>query len=280
MLQKYSISLLLLLVSTQGLCQDSIRVAIAPEYNDVHGLHRLFFGNSYRRLWAAPVKMRVMHLDVEKGGLRPIQRGGGLQTKSLRLKDGSGREWVLRSVQKYPERALPQKLKGTIIKDILQDQVVTSHPYAALTVPPFAETLGILTTHPEIVYLADDPLLGEYRSEFGNSVLLFEEREPEAAKGTDNTDKVIRAIEKDNDVRIDQRKLLRARLLDLFLGDWDRHEDQWRWLEQKGDTTDTYLPYPRDRDKVFYTTSGVLPVYLSYQYLKSNLRILNPWSRL
>jgi hypothetical protein len=80
MFQKYSISPLLLLVFIQGLCQDSIRVAIAPEYNDVKGIHRLFFGNSYRRLWAAPVKMRVLHLALEKGGLRPAQRGGGLQT--------------------------------------------------------------------------------------------------------------------------------------------------------------------------------------------------------
>src|SRR5215217_4561177 len=101
MLQKYLFFPLLILCSATAFSQgvgDSIRAAIAPEYNDVSGLHRLFFGKSYRRLWAAPVHLRVLHLQSEKGGLRIIQRGGGLQTRSLRLKDSSGREWVLRSV--------------------------------------------------------------------------------------------------------------------------------------------------------------------------------------
>src|SRR5215207_7863970 len=165
---------------------DSITIAIAPEYDQVSGVHRALFGESYRKLWATPVKMKVLYLNKEKGGLTIVQKGGGLQTKSLRLKDSSGKEWVLRSVQKYPERALPPKLKATIVKDILQDQVVTSHPYAALTVPPFAKTLGIFHTNPEIVYLSDGPALGDYRLEFGNSVLLFEEREPDDAPDTDN----------------------------------------------------------------------------------------------
>src|SRR5215211_588340 len=233
---------------------DSITIAIAPEYDQVSGFHRFLFGESYRKLWAAPVRMKVFYLAKEKGGLTITEKGGGLQTKSLRLKDISGKEWVLRSVQKYPERALPTNLKGTIAKDILQDQVVTSHPYAALTVPLFAQTLGIIHTNPQIVYVPDDPVLGEYRKDFGNTVLLFEEREPEGINDTDNTEKAQQKAEEDNAVLFDQKSLLRARLLDLFLGDWDRHEDQWRWEENKNGTQTVYIPFPRDRDKVYYTT--------------------------
>src|SRR5215203_5078522 len=257
---------------TSAETRDSITIAIAPEYDQVSGVHRALFGESYRKLWATLVKMKVLYLSKEKGGLTITEKGGGLQTKSVRLKDTSGREWVLRSVQKYPERALPKKLKGTIAKDILQDQVVTSHPYAALTVPLFAEALGVLHTNPQIVYVPDDPALGEYRADFANTVLLFEEREPDGVVDTDNTEKSQKKVEEDNDTRFDQKKVLRARLLDLFLGDWDRHEDQWRWLEIKTDSQHIYEPFPRDRDKVYYTTSGLFPKYLSYQYLKSNLQ--------
>jgi hypothetical protein len=251
---------------------DSIVVRIAPEYDHVSRAHRILFGETYRKLWAAPVKVRIIHLATEKGGLTIVEKGGGLQTKSLKLKDASGREWALRSIQKYPERALPPRLKATIAKDILQDQVATGHPFAALTVPPFAAALGIEHSNPEVVYLPDDPALGKYKADFANSVLLLEERDPLNSTDTDNSEKVEKKLEDDTDNKVDQRMVLRARLLDLFLGDWDRHEGQWRWDKKKDESGVVYLPVPRDRDKVYYNTSGILPWLLSHQALKSNLQ--------
>lgn len=251
---------------------DSITVAIAPEYNDVSRSHRFWLGENYRKLWATPVKMRILDLQKERGGLSVVKTGGGMQTRSLRFKDASGREWVLRTVQKYPERALPEKLRPTIAKDILQDQVSTSHPFGALTVPLFAEALKLPHANPEIVYVADDPALEEYRKDFANAVYLFEERSPLDFDKTDNTEKAQRKVEEDNDIRIDQRLVLRARLLDILVGDWDRHEDNWRWMDNKVKDQKVYSPVPRDRDKVFYKTSGVFPWILSHQWLKSNLQ--------
>ncbi|HEX2607830.1 MAG TPA: BamA/TamA family outer membrane protein [Flavisolibacter sp.] len=274
-------ALIALLLSATAVAQtivnDSITIAIAPEYDRVSGMHRALFGESYRKLWAAPVTLRVVHLSREKGGLAIVKEGGGLQTKSIRLQDASGKEWVLRSVQKYPERGLPPNLRATIVKDILQDQVVTSHPYAALTIPPLAEALNIPHAHPEIVYVADDTALGDYRKDFANTVLMLEEREP--IEKSDNTEKAQRKAEEDNDNRFDQRKVLRARLLDLFIGDWDRHEDQWRWAETDSAGVAYYQPIPKDRDKAYYTTSGLFPWALSHQHGKANLQPFRPSTR-
>lgn len=251
---------------------DSVTVAIAPDYDSVSGVHRFWFGESYRKLWAAPVTLKVFHLEKEKGGLTIEQRGGGLQTRSLRLKDKSGQEWVLRTIQKYPERGLPPNLRATIAKDILQDQVVTAHPFSSLTVPPLAAALGIPHANPQIVYVPDDPALGEFRQDFANAVFLFEEREPVDAARTDNTDKTQRKLEEDNDTRVNQQIVLRARLLDMLLGDWDRHEDQWRWEREKDKKKVVYTPVPRDRDQVYYNTTGVFPWILSHQWLKSKFQ--------
>ncbi|GAB3821389.1 hypothetical protein GCM10028895_23450 [Pontibacter rugosus] len=240
--------------------QDSITTAIAPEYNEVSKGHRFWFGDNYRRIWATPVKMRVFRLQEEQGGMTILKRGGGQQTKSLRLQDATGREWVLRTIQKDPEKALPENLRPTVAKDIVQDQISASHPFASLVVPPLAKALGILHAEPEVVYLPDDPALGEYRAEYANAVYLFEEREPIAAGlDTDNTEKVLEKLEEDNDNRVDQRAVLRARLLDLVISDWDRHEDQWRWRELEDEIGDYYDPIPRDRDQVFFTNDGVIP---------------------
>ncbi|MCW3091148.1 MAG: hypothetical protein JWP81_2217 [Ferruginibacter sp.] len=251
---------------------DSIVVSIAPGYDSVGKFHRFIFGEGYRKLWAAPVKLKVFHLAKEKGGMTIVRIGGGLQTKSLRLRDASGNEWVLRTIQTYPERGLPPNLRAGLARDILQDQVITGHPYSSLTVPPLAEALNIPHAHPEIVYVPDDPLLGEFRKEFGNAVFLLEEREPLDKEDTDNTEKVQRELQQDNDTRVEQRIVLRARLLDMILGDWDRHEDQWRWAKQKSSSEKVYTPVPRDRDKVYYNTSGVFPWVVAHQWLKSNLQ--------
>ncbi|MGI4744357.1 MAG: BamA/TamA family outer membrane protein [Janthinobacterium lividum] len=264
---------------------DSITVAIEPTYNEVSATHRRLFGNSYRQAWAAPARLRVFHLAREKGGLTILQRGGGLQTKSLRLRDAKGQEWVLRTIQKYPERGLPPALRPTIAKDILQDQVSASHPYAALAVPPLAEALHIPHANPEVVYVPDDPALGQYRKDFANQVFLFEEREPLDAEKTDNTEKTQARLQKNHDNRVDQPTVLRARLLDMLLGDYDRHEDQWRWERTDTPQGSVYEPVPRDRDHVFYKPTGVLPTALSLHLLKANtqgyndhIRSINRWN--
>ncbi|WP_316819006.1 BamA/TamA family outer membrane protein [Pedobacter nyackensis] len=264
--------------------KDSITIAVAPEYNKVSAFHRFWLGESYRKIWATPVKVRVIDLQKEKGGLTIVKLGGGMQTRSLRLVDPTGKEWALRTVQKYPERGLAENLRATIAKDIAQDQVSTNHPFASLVVPDLAGALDLPHAKPEIVYVGDDPGLKEYRKDFANAVYLIEERSPFEEK-TDNTEKAQKKIQKNNDTKADQRLTLRARLLDFVLGDWDRHEDNWRWAPKDEGNETIYVPVPRDRDKVFYKTSGVFPWVLNHQWLKThlqpyseNIRDVNHWN--
>jgi hypothetical protein len=48
-------------------------------------------------------------------------------------------------------------------------------------------------------------------------------------------------------------------MLDLLLADWDRHEDQWRWVKDKSGKRKTFIGVPRDRDQVFHVSEGLLP---------------------
>lgn len=258
---------------------DSTTALIAPEYDEVGPVRRFWFGDSYRKLYNTPVPMRVVDLSTEHGGLQIVKLGGGMQTQSLRLVDAKGREWVLRSIQKYPERSLPENLRKTIVKDIVQDQISITHPFGALTVPPFNEALDIPHAKPELVYVGDDERLGEFRDIFKNRAYMFEPRMPFEDSKTDNTLKVIRKVLEDNDTQVEQDLTLRARLLDMILGDWDRHEDNWRWDPEKEKGKKTYTPVPRDRDKVYYKTSGVFPVLLSRQWLKAHLQPFSPHIR-
>ena len=283
----WCISFPLTLNAQQRNINDSITIAISPGYDSVTKEHRFFLGEGYRKLWATPVKMRVVNLGTERGGMKILQIGGGQQTRSLRLQDAAGREWALRTVQKYPERALPEKLRATIAKDIVRDQIVTSHPFSSLIVPPLADALGVPHANPEIIYIGDDPALGTYRKDFANAVYLLEDRSPAGYEESDNTLKVQRKTAEDNDTRVDQKLVLRARLLDFVLGDWDRHEDNWRWVKVKDEEKDekVYLPVPRDRDMVLYKSSGVFPWIVSHQWLQAKhqpfapeIRAVDQWN--
>ena len=202
-----------------------------------------------------------------------MQRGGGHQSKSLRLEDKDGKEWVLRSVNKYPEILLPAGLRETFAKDIITDAMSAQHPYSALVVPVIAKATGVPYANPVIGVVAPDKRLGIYEKDFANTLCLLEEREP--AGKSDNASKMYRELNKDNDNRYDSTAFFRARLLDLFLGDWDRHEDQWRWVGEKNNGVKTYTAVPRDRDQVFHVMQGLFPKLASRPWIAPMLHNFN-----
>jgi hypothetical protein len=257
--------------SQQAGMPDSITIAINPKFDKAGKVTRFFLGTNYRKVWAQQVKMPVFHLDKEKGGLKITGTGGGNQTTSLQLEDSSGRKWVLRSANKTTSRDQPKIYKNTLVEDIMLDAGSIGHPWSALAVPPMAQALGINHTNPRMVYLGDDPQLGKYRDEFANHIYLFEEHGPPDGSKDYKTEKVQDKLEEDNDKKADQKLILRARILDMIMGDWDRHGGQWKWT--KGDDSSKvslYEPTPGDRDKVFYTTGGA--VFTVMSLIKPNLQ--------
>ncbi len=248
---------------------DTVQRPISAQYLKGVG-HRFFFGSNYRDTWAIPADFPVFDIARTAGGMAVVKRGGGMQTRSLRLKDKEGKEFVLRSVNKFPENALSPIMRQTIAKQVVQDQISSSHPYAALAVARLAEAVGVTHTNPRIVYLPDDPLLGIYRRDFGNELYLFEEREiaPPWVSSSEffSTDKMMKKLVKDNDHQVKQKEVLKARIFDLWIADWDRHDDQWRWVGQKGQDGWEFTPMPRDRDQAFFVNEGVFPKIASRKW--------------
>jgi hypothetical protein len=249
---------------------DSIMVRVHPKYDSVSNFHRRWFGENYRKEWAAETKLPVIRLSQIHGGLKAESIGGGFQTHSLRLIDKDGKEWVLRSVEKQPEKILPDEFQETFAKDWVNDAMSAQHPFSALVVPPLADAARVPHANPIIGVVSPDPVLGQYANIFANKVCLLEEREPGGK--SDNTVKMIGKMLEDNDNTVDGDEFLRARLLDLLIGDWDRHGDQWRWRDEDKGKGKFYTAVPRDRDQVFYTNQGVLPTIAAQPWVAPNLQ--------
>lgn len=245
--------------------QDTIFSA-SKKYIGRSKFHRSLFGENYRKEWAAEMKFPIFDIATVKGGLKILKKGGGHQTTSLRFVAEDGKQYVLRSMDKNPALTLPPELRETFVKSIVQDGISASHPYAPFVIPALADAAGIFHANPKVYFIPDDPRFGIYRKELANSLAIFEERANKkhvkedffgAGKDVMGSIELYATLKKDNDNTVDQDFVARNRLFDMLLGDWDRHDDQWRWVEYKGkDDQRTFKPIPRDRDVAFFSGEG------------------------
>ncbi len=226
-------------------------------------LHRVFFGAHWRDVWTTPVKFGVVDLEIYGGGLTPEEKGGGLQTKSLKFKGKDGKTYKFRSMNKDPKKTLPADLQETIAKDIIQDQISSSNPYAGFVVNSILEAINISHSDYTLVVLPDDEKLGEFHSEFaglpGIMEIVPEEEQFEGSDKVISTVKLLDRLNKEDDEFVDAEEYLKARLIDIFLGDWDRHKDQWKWIRYSENDIKVYKPFPLDRDQAFAKFDGLFP---------------------
>ncbi len=263
---------------------DLIPHVANPNYS-AGAVKKKILGELYRDTWTDTVYIPVLNMDSIAGGLIALQKGGGMQSKSIRYEGANGVQYVSRSINKFPDRLLPKELRTTLIADVVKDGIAGSHPYAFVTVPPMAEAVDVYHTNPKIVILPDHPRLGEFRDEFKGMLVLFEERpahNQEFNPSFGNSKKVVSSFEvieklrETHDAKVDQLPMLRARLFDNFLADWDRHDDQWRWAKFKKNGKTTYKPIPRDRDQVFFKQDGLIPFIASRTWAQRRFQSFTP----
>ncbi|MEQ6123593.1 metallophosphoesterase [Pseudotenacibaculum sp. MALMAid0570] len=234
------------------------------------GTYKFFWGDRYRKYYGTQVNAPTVNLDTLFGGLKPTRKGGGNQSKSLRLEDKDGREFVMRALRKnalqylqavaFRDQYIEGQFNDTYTEGLLQDAFTGAHPYAPFVIGTLADAIGVYHTNPVLYYIPKQNALGKYNADFGNELYMIEER---AADGHGNqksfgysnklisTDDLLKELHKDEDNTVDEKAYIKARLFDMLIGDWDRHEDQWRWAKFKEGKKTVYRPVPRDRDQAF-----------------------------
>jgi hypothetical protein len=243
--------------------QRDTTVVAGPQY--ARGwLYRQLFGTEYRRLWTVPLWVPLLDLRGYAGGLTPLSSGGGYQTKSLWLRGADGLRYGFRSVDKLLD--VPEDLEGTFLENIAQDQTRAQHPGAPAVAAALQAAAGVLHTEQELVVIPDDPALDTFRLRFAG-VLGFFERRAEVEPGLPGFAGAIEIISSRRLIprvfdgpanRVDGRAFLAARLMDIYLGDWDRHRGQWTWARFGEGQPVVWEPIPEDRDHAFVRFDGLM----------------------
>jgi hypothetical protein len=247
--------------------KDSVEVAILKK-GDIWDMNNLLWGKLNTDYYYQKIKVPVLDLAEEAGGLKAFKKGGGFQTTSIRLKTDDGKHlYQIRAMRKSAEK-LYYPLNKTFAKDVLEYSYTSANPFAAYMVTPMENAIGIYHTNPSLVYVPQQPRLGIY-NEYGGVLFHFEERPDEDwhdlasfgnSKDIISTGKLLEERMKNDKAVIDQQMMLRCRLFDVIIGDWDRHQDQWRWASTpiKGTDRTLYQPIPRDRDQAFAKYGGLV----------------------
>jgi len=267
---------------------------------DKSGFYQFLWGERYRKYFGTEVMAPTVNLDTLFGGLKPVRKGGGHQSKSLRLKDSTGREYVMRALRKnavqylqavaFKDQYIEGQFNNTATEGLLNDVFTGSHPYAPFTIGKLADSVGIYHTNPVLYYIPKQNTLGSFNDEFGNELYMIEER---AASGHGNnasfgfadkiisTDDLLKELSKNENHILDEKAYIKARLFDMLIGDWDRHQDQWRWAIFKEGKQTIYRPVPRDRDQAFAIfgdgfllniTTRIIPALRAMQSYKEDVR--------
>lgn len=244
------------------------------------GLYRLLWGDRHRKIYSRPITAPVLYLDSLH--LKPISEGGGQQSRSLRLINKN--EYTLRALRKDPIQYLQADVvktsyiedfaKNTIAERYISDFFTTAHPYAPFAVNDLMVPLKIPHANPEIYFVPKQPGLDIYNESYGDALFMLEEHvgsenkefktfgSPEDILST--TDLILE-LQNTKDSYVDQEAYLRSRLFDMLIGDWDRHQDQWRWAQHSENGKKRYVPIPRDRDHAFPKYDGlVMPLLKAY----------------
>lgn len=259
---------------------DSVHVATSTLYKG-NFLKQKMQGKNYREAWATPVTIPVVFLDTLMGGMTFLKEGGGSQTHTLKLRSTNGTLYSLRSINKDPQSHIPDFAKTLGLGNIVVDGVSASHPYAAIAAAALAEVAGVLHTHPKAYFVPKQEFLGDLNEKYGNRLYLLE-YETEGDVNWTPYDNVYNIIETDDllelkleigsELSINKSALVRARLFDFLIGDWDRHAKQWGWVILKSGSGYSAVALPGDRDNAFFKIDGFIPSIITNKNVEPLVR--------
>ncbi len=241
------------------------------------GFYKTVWGKHYRDVYGKEVTAKTVLLDTLYGGLTVERAGGGHQTRSLRLEDKDGKTYNMRALKKsavqflqtviIKDKIIEDDFVNTIPEDLILDFYTAAHPYGAFTIPKLADAAGILHTNPKLYYVPKQKALGKYNDDYGDELYMIVERPDKAFDGkifnyaddVESTDDLLAKLREDEKYKLDEEAYIRARVFDMLIGDWDRHNDQWRFAQHKDeDGNSLFVPIPRDRDQVYSNFDGGL----------------------
>lgn len=249
--------------------KGKIRKSIYPQTAPQHRLfYNFLWGKHYRDLYSTPITVKSAKLNSLYGGLRvqssiPLLNGLLMQDNKkhlylLRPVDGSS----VFSKSDLLKRIYSKKdFKETYLDEFLTDVYTTAFPYAFVLTDELAGKVNLNSFDPQIFYIPDQELTDTVPDGSGiqdRLVSIYNLSVFTSGKNVINTDSLFAVLHSDKQYQVNQSEYIRERLLNMLFGDWNKSEENWRWLEKSSDGKLVYTPIVLDRNAAFSKVDGIL----------------------
>lgn len=231
------------------------------------GLYKWFWGSNYRNLWTMPVMVRTINLDSAYGGIKAYAAENAGEAKMVYLNDAQGRAYVLSSVNSKPGNLLPPMFRNTMFESRVNDGVSITNPYAGLTIPVLASAAQAHVPQPLYVFVPKQAALKEFSEGYGDDLYKLM---PADSGHYLETGRLLQLLNTNTDIAVDKKAYIRERLLDMFVNDWNRGEDKWRWAERSDGKRRQFTPVTANRNAAYTKFDGRF-TKLGFNLTKANL---------
>ena len=165
--------------------QDSVKTSIyTNKETSKSAFYKFLWGERYRKYYSIPVNAKVVYLDTLAGGLTPMRKGGGTQSKTLHLLANDGKRYVMRALKKnatqyiqasaFKDQYVEGYFENTASESLVKDVFTGSYPYAPFIVASLSSSLNIPYLKSQLYYIPKQDVLGKYNKEFGNELYVIE----------------------------------------------------------------------------------------------------------
>ena len=226
-----------------SIVQDSITLAANPNLQ-AGWFHRFLFGSHWRDVWATPVNAWIIQPD-----------------------DFIGKEYSFTPFNQDSLQSLPIELAELLPRNIVIDQISALNPFAPIIVDPILRAVHLPYRENQLAALSEkghfekeslqvDTHLGILEEPWRN--ISFDEYDSHSYTFV-GTLQMLDSLEGNNRACVDELQYLKARLIDILLGDWDRSTDQWQWVSVHRNGRTIWKPVPLNHQQAFVRLNGLLP---------------------
>lgn len=228
---------------TYSIDGDSTTLAANPNFQ-AGWFHRFLFGSLWRDVWTTPVSVEALQSD-----------------------ELIHKEYSFTPLDQDSILSLPNELAELLPRNIAIDQISALNPFAPIIVAPILRAVNLPYQENQLAAFSEhghfekesvqvNTHLGILEEPWCN--ISFDEHDSHSYKFV-GTLQMLDSLEKNNRACVDELQYLKARFIDILLGDWDRSNDQWRWISTRRNGRTIWKPVPLNHRQAFIRLNGILP---------------------
>lgn len=273
MRSSYKYIILILFVLMPGLLysqsQDWVRKSIYPQADSGKSkIYNWMWGRHYRLLYTIPIRVPSATIETLGGGMDIVGQAEGFhglllenKRKQLYLLKPLGGSTSFLESKFFREIYNKTDFKNTYLDEFLGDAYTIINPYTFLVADYLAKSAGLSFSPSRIYYIPSHmrkDTVADGSDIQDRLVNLINVPDINLRSNLYTTEDFLDSLQVSKNYMADQNLYIRERIFDMWIGDWNKTNENWEWQSHTVNDSVIYTPIVIDRNHAFTKVDGVL----------------------